>query len=256
MTVLYFSATGNSLFVARQLASQSAHQLVSIPQAVKQGKKLFEDDQIGLVFPVHWILVPPYIQSFLRQVRLNSRYIFAVMTYGKMEGAAVSHLVRIAGKSNISFSYINTIRMVDNYLPTFSMDDEIASEPGKHIEEHLKSIRADVNNGKRWIPGDTLTNKVLSRTLMLYHPYKNGVGFTKNFRIEAACNGCGTCVKVCPVDNIQLVNRRPQFGLNCVSCLACTHHCPQNAIRLKGEKSRTRFRNQHVSLKDIIEANQ
>lgn len=38
-------------------------------------------------------------------------------------------------------------------------------------------------------------------------------------------------------------------------CLACVHHCPQNAVRVKGEKSRKRFKNENVSLSEILEAN-
>ena len=42
---------------------------------------------------------------------------------------------------------------------------------------------------------------------------------------------------------------------NCQRCLACTNNCPHNAIRVKKEKSKTRFINQNVKLKEIIEAN-
>ena len=42
---------------------------------------------------------------------------------------------------------------------------------------------------------------------------------------------------------------------NCQMCLACTNNCPQNAIRVKKEKSKARFKNQNVTLKEIINAN-
>ena len=78
--------------------------------------------------------------------------------------------------------------------------------------------------------------------------------FEKNFFVEDNCNGCKTCEKVCPVDNIK-VDKKPTFTNNCQRCLACTHNCPQNAIRLKNEKSRARFINPNVTLKEIIESN-
>ena len=62
------------------------------------------------------------------------------------------------------------------------------------------------------------------------------------------------CEKVCPVDNIE-VDTKPVFKSNCQQCLSCINNCPQNAIRLKGEKSKTRFINQNIALKEIIDSN-
>lgn len=54
---------------------------------------------------------------------------------------------------------------------------------------------------------------------------------------------------------INNVDIKPVYKGNCEQCLACLNHCPQNAIRLKQEKSKARFINQNVKLKEIIEAN-
>jgi NAD-dependent dihydropyrimidine dehydrogenase PreA subunit len=59
---------------------------------------------------------------------------------------------------------------------------------------------------------------------------------------------------VCPVNNIK-VDKKPLFMNNCQRCLACTNNCPHNSIRVNNEKSKTRFINQNVTLKEIINAN-
>ena len=42
----------------------------------------------------------------------------------------------------------------------------------------------------------------------------------------------------------------------CLFCLACIHACPGNAIKLKKEKNHyARYRNENVSLSELIEAN-
>ncbi|MCT4634174.1 MAG: 4Fe-4S binding protein [Firmicutes bacterium] len=41
----------------------------------------------------------------------------------------------------------------------------------------------------------------------------------------------------------------------CFMCMACVHHCPSNSIHIKGQVSRNRYRNSHVTLKEIIDSN-
>lgn len=46
--ILYFTATGNSLYIARQLADENT-ELLSIPQMVKQNRYDFEADEVGII---------------------------------------------------------------------------------------------------------------------------------------------------------------------------------------------------------------
>lgn len=251
MTVLYFTATGNGLYIAKSIGGT----LVSVPKATKEGNFSFQDDKIGLVFPIYGWAVPGIIREFLSKAKLESSYIFAVMSYGMIAGAAADHLQTLASESGIQFSYINTIKMVDNYLPGFSMEKQKEGESKKQVDEHLKSIIDDVNGGKHWILKNSFLTKFMTRQLLRSDQFKQGIGITGKFHIEDTCTKCGICAKVCPTDNIQVENEKPTFSRNCITCLACTQNCPQNAIRLSGERSKARFRNQHISVKEIIEAN-
>lgn len=250
MKVLYFTATGNSLHVAKRIGGE----LCSIPKAIKTANCSFSDEKIGLVFPIYGLSVPAFIEEFLRKVKLDSSYIFAVMSYGFYDGGAATHLLEIAKRRGITFSYINTIKMVDNYLPTYNMEKQIKNESKKQIEEHLDKIITDISDSRQWIVKnsgfDTLMTKLFLRAWT-----RRSQGIANSFSIEDTCTKCAVCAKVCPVDNILLQCGKPEFGSSCITCLACTQNCPQNAIRLKGEKSTTRFRNRNVTLKDIVDAN-
>ena len=53
----------------------------------------------------------------------------------------------------------------------------------------------------------------------------------KHFYATDACIGCKRCEKSCPVENVTVVDGRPVCGMDCTSCLACYHVCPQHAVQ-------------------------
>ncbi len=251
MTVLYLTSTGNCLYVAKKIGGE----LCSIPQAVKAGEYTFHDDEIGLVFPVYGLCVPPYVQKFLSKAKFKCNYLFAVITYGFYDGATTCHLLELANSLSLHFSYINTLKMIENYLPGFDMKKQIKNEPQKNINQNLNRILSDLKVKKQLIQHDSLIDQLLTKTHQKNYAYNSGSGVTNNYRIEDTCQGCGTCVQVCPDNNIRMLDAKPFFGLDCISCLGCTQNCPQNAIRLTNEKSTTRFRNQNIKLEEIIASN-
>jgi ferredoxin len=251
MKVFYFTATGNNLYVAKRIGGES----YSISKLMKLGQFEFDDEKIGIVFPSYYGGVPKIVEEFLNKVKLKSKYIFAVISFGSLSGAVIPELLEIGKRNQIHFSYINEILMVDNYLPVFDMAREMKKEPKKNIEENLAQIINDIQVKKVFIKRHTLVIRSFEAIIKKYHSKtKANLEYDKNFYVEGTCNSCKICDKVCPVNNIN-VDTKPVYKGNCQQCLACINHCPQNAIHLKQERSKIRFINQNVKLKEIIEAN-
>ena len=61
---------------------------------------------------------------------------------------------------------------------------------------------------------------------------------------EKACNGCGACVKACPVNVIELVGKKPKISdiMLCTMCKACAEACPPKAIRIGSDPTKFFFR--------------
>ena len=50
------------------------------------------------------------------------------------------------------------------------------------------------------------------------------------------CIGCGKCVSLCPMDNMELHSGKAVQGGCCTMCYRCVNHCPGQAITLLGKK--------------------
>ncbi len=49
------------------------------------------------------------------------------------------------------------------------------------------------------------------------------------------CDGCGTCVEVCPVNVFELQGKKSvvKKPAECIQCRACEASCPKKAITVK-----------------------
>lgn len=49
---------------------------------------------------------------------------------------------------------------------------------------------------------------------------------------RSACVGCADCVKVCPVNAVEIVEAKAEIADSlCIDCRKCVKACPHNAIR-------------------------
>lgn len=265
--ILYFTGTGNCLYVARQLGGNEAR-LLSIPQLVKAGTYDIEADEIGLVYPVYGHMPPNMVREFLKKARLKAGYLFAILTYGNRKCNAVEIWDDISRQAGKKFDYINTLIMVDNWLPNFDMNEQILID--KHIPENLAKISSDLDNRRRWHEPVTAEERQQHNEFIARTGIDPSKGFLMDsalcFTVTDACIGCGACVSVCPHGNYALTAEGVKMQGDCDFCFACIQNCPQKAIRFaqndnivflrNGEKNpNARYRNEHVSLMDIKQSN-
>lgn len=220
--IFYFTGTGNSLYIARQLAEANA-ELLSIPQMVKQGKYEFEADEIGIVYPIYGHMPPNMVRKFIQKAKLKAGYKFAVLTYGARKCDAVEIWDRISRKAGHAFDYIATIVMVDNWLPNFDMNEQIKMD--KHIPENLQKITTDINGQRHWHEPVTEEERQMHRGFMQRSGLDPEVGFLikseKSFTVTDACIDCGICTYVCPRGNYELTSRGAKMSGDCEFCFAC-----------------------------------
>ena len=261
--IFYFTGTGNSLYIARQLAEENT-ELLSIPQMVKQGKYEFEADEIGIVYPIYGHMPPNMVRRFIQKANLKADYLFAVLTYGNRKCNAVEIWDEVSRQAGKRFDYIGTIIMVDNWLPNFDMNEQMKID--KHIPENLQKITAAINGGRHWHEPVTEEERQQHQGFMQRSGLDPEVGFLikseKSFTVTDACIDCGICTYVCPRGNYELTSRGVKMSGDCEFCFACIQNCPQKAIQFRKSEDgsfpdgteknpNARYRNEHISLMDL-----
>ncbi len=85
--IYYFSGTGNSLFIARQLQKRIPGSTI-IPMVGLLREKVIrtQGNTIGFVFPVHALTIPIAVKKFIAKLDIKSaEYVFAIATrYGSI----------------------------------------------------------------------------------------------------------------------------------------------------------------------------
>ena len=267
IVVLYFTGTGNCLYVARQLAGKEG-EILSIPQLMRKKQFEIEADEIGLVYPIYGHMPPYMVREFIKKAQLKAEYKFAVLTYGMRKCNAVEIWDGISRKAGNVFDYIGTIVMVDNWLPNFDMNEQMKID--KHIPENLAKITSDLSNRRRWHEPVTQEEREQHEGFMSLSGLDPEVGFLmkadRSFRVTDDCIHCGICTYVCPRGNYQLTGQGVKMQGDCEFCFACIQNCPQRAIQFKkngdgtwpdgSEKNpNARYRNENVSLMELKLAN-
>jgi len=254
--IYYFTGTGNSLAAAKAICARLGDcELVSIPVLAGSSAEIVPvADRVGIVCPVYDFGLPSIVAEFAKRLDLSGTgYCFAVLTMGGMGGSALHQLdniIRKHGGRQLDASF--TVRMPGNFVPLYNPPqgkkrEEILAKGQERIEE----IAGMIDKGLIVRPGISPLTSLLKH--FTYAGFiKNVHGGDKAFIANEKCTSCGTCARVCPVQNIIMENEKPSWKHNCELCLACLHFCPVAAIQM-GPKTATRgrYKNPSVTIADM-----
>lgn len=254
-TIFYFSGTGNCLKVARDLAKElGSADLVNIAKAA-QGVPDLSADRIGLVYPVYAFGMPFIVTEFVKKFNADkNKYFFAIVTASKVTGDTLGQNARLLRRQGIKLDAGFFIPMPSNYTPFGEAEPlEVQQKTFRAEEKRVKEIAVIIRE-RREGP--------IERGNFLFRPIARGInklaagvmhGEDKNFWAEDTCIACGTCARVCPADNIRIVDKKPQWRHHCEQCFACLQWCPKEAIQYgRRTKGRKRYQNPCIELKDIL----
>ena len=240
--ILYFSATGNSKYVAERIANATGDKALSIDEYIDSEKIS------GIVCPTYAWGVPSVVREFFEKNKFcKADYCFFVATYGTTPGNCGYYAKKYSG---IDFDGYFSIKMPDTWTVWFDLSDK-----EKVAEQNRKADR-EIDEIITRILAKTKTKR-MKRQAPLFTAFAYKISYddmrkTSNLYVEESCIGCGLCADKCPTKAIEIKNGKPVWIKDkCAICLGCLHRCPKFAIQYgKNTKKHGQYRHEEYGKTD------
>ncbi len=251
--IFYFTGTGNSYHVAKEMALITKEKLVNMGSPMEFKKDEYElqpGERIGFVFPVYYWGMPTVVEEFINKLSLiqtKDHYVYAILTCGATVGTTINQLNRRLKKKKLKLNSGYSVVCPDNYVILYDVvGKEERKRQLKDMDLALNKVKKDVENriSDVFIVKRGAAPHLLSSVLHFYYKRNRR---TSRFYATEACVNCGLCEKICPVNSITLSDGMPQWGKECTQCLGCINRCPTKAIQY-GKKTEKRGRYIHPDL--------
>ena len=238
--IFYFSGTGNSLWLAKQVKARLGGEIRYIPEWKGD---ISAYNKLIIVCPVYSFGLPLPVFDFMEQISTNAP-LWIVMNYGGAAGSAVKFAYNHAKSCGLNIKRVYTMKMPENFTAVFSTplikpyNNGLLKKAPKAIGKIIDSIE---KGEEKSFPADK------SKKHKLYNENKSNWGkMGERYSTSDACTLCGKCVENCPAGNIAISDGKITFGNKCIVCQACYHRCPVQAVRYLGKPNKMPYFNPDV----------
>ena len=238
---LYFSGTGNTKHCVETFVHCYDRSGIAIsieePDALDY---LSEHEIIVFGYPVYYSNMPKVVSDFIavHGVRFRGKQVIVLATMAMWSGDGAGCAARALKAHGAQVIGGLHIAMPDNIG-----DEKVLKKSGEAkrlmVQQAENKIRLAVLRLKhRRPPQDGLS--IWHQILGLLGQRLWFSGRTNSYQEKPSidnrrCNGCGRCVELCPIGNLDVKNGKAQSNGKCTLCYRCFSHCPRKAITILGK---------------------
>lgn len=247
MIGIYFSGTGYTKYCVESFVKNLDENCEAFSiESINAIEYIAAHEIIVFGYPIYYSRLPGIVEDFIvkNKDKFRSKKIFIISTQGTFSGddsaGCAARLFLKYGSRVVGGLHLK--------MPNNTADDKryvtgSAIERNRRIEKAKEKILISVNKYKEGKP----TREGLSF-------YRRFVGFW--FRIiqklwflgktnkymkmpdvqPENCTGCGLCKKLCPMQNIEIINSTAVPDGKCTLCYRCINNCPTKALTIIGRK--------------------
>lgn len=194
-------------------------------------------DLLAVGAPTHYFRLPANVSAWVRGLpRLDGVRALPFVLHGTYVGAAGDQLRRLLRERGAAECGYRRMRGAGSYLPYVRRGYRFS--PGHPHERELGAVEDWAARAARGLeaasPPDGPTHWVYALERACLWPPLVPRLYARRFSADPdACDGCGVCVRACPMANVTQRERSvvPSWGRECLTCLECALRCPVGAVR-------------------------
>lgn len=242
MIGIYFSGTGNSKyaveFFCREYDKETSVFSIEDSEAPAAIKKA---DMLVIGYPVQYSTVPKILRDFVSEHKelWMDKKVFVIATMGLFSGDGSGILGRLLHKYGAEVVGGLHLKMPDSIGDEKALkrpldkNRELVREAEQKIKDSVKQLK-EGHPTKEGIGPFYRIAGFFGQRLYFGHKTKN---YSSKLKIDSdKCVGCGSCVKLCPMDNLSMNEGKAVASDRCTMCYRCINKCPKQAITLLGKR--------------------
>lgn len=242
MLGIYFSGTGNSKYALEvflreydETAQACSIEEVDIADYIKCNR------DIVFSYSVQYSNIPKMLKDFVDRYKhiWQGKRVFVIATMGLFSGDGAGILARRLHKYGAQITGGLHLKMPDSIADEKALKRPLEKnvELVKTADKKISNAVRDIKNGKPPYEGIGMLYHfagLFGQRLYFYNKTKH---YTDKVKIDTQkCIGCGKCVELCPMKNLNIENNFAKAEDRCTMCYRCINNCPKQAITLLGKR--------------------
>lgn len=241
MLGIYFSGTGNSryaleVFLKKYDDSVNIYSIddESVADYIKDNK------EIVFAYSVQFSNVPKMLKDFIDQNQhlWQGKKVFVIATMGLFSGDGAGNLARRLHKYGAQIVGGLHLKMPDSIADEKALKRPLEKnkELVRAAEEKIDRAVQCMKNGKPPQEGIGFWYHMAGLFGQRLYFYNKTKQYTDKVKVDSRkCVGCGKCVNLCPMKNLNIEKETAIAGDKCTMCYRCINTCPKQAIMLLGK---------------------
>ena len=236
MLTLYFSATGNTKYIARLFSERLGARCLSIEENIDFSAEIAAADTIAFCYPIYGSRAPLIMRTFVAEHvgALQGKRIVILVTQVAFSGDGARAFLDLLPRGHVEVIYAEHFKMpnnVSNLWPLYRQQSR--QKIDNYIlraTEKLELVCADIRSGRVKRRGFSIFSRAFGK---LQGPAWLGMGeprMGRSVKIRDDCTVCGHCVELCPMQNLEKRDGKIVPQNSCTVCYRCVNRCPARAI--------------------------
>jgi len=234
--MLYFSATGNSKYIAELFCQNMAASCRSIEEDADFASLIAREDLVGFCYPIYGSRAPRLLREFItaHMGSLENKKLIILCTQMGASGDGARSLTDLFPRGAMDVIYAEHFLMPNNVCNLF-----ITPLAGKrttlwylaNARKRMQRVCNDIRNGTVKRRGFNPVSRALGLIQGTFLPGIERRAKRKVW-IDENCSQCCLCVSICPMNNFVCEGGEIATKSNCMMCYRCINKCPQKAVRV------------------------